>query len=146
MSSRRRLSPHLQLPKWVATLAPTKRTYVINTVAAPTKIPGPARLISQSPYDNTKFRPGESFDAKFTIQNNSPRVWNTSYYIRAVGGDMTPGQTPVMIGGNVDIGKTTTFTVDYTAPGSAGKHTTNWELVDDNGAALLSFYLIINVE
>jgi hypothetical protein len=36
--------------------------------------------------------------------------------------------------------------VDYTAPSIGGKHTTYWELVDDNGAAILSFYLIINVE
>ncbi len=132
-------------PIVVASFTPVKASASSN-VAAPTKIPAPALLVSQTPYYGTNFRPGESFDAVFTFKNTSSRVWNTKYYIRAVGGDLSPGQTPVMIGGNVEIGASTTFTVDYTAPGDGGKHTTNWELVDDNGAAILSFILVINVE
>jgi hypothetical protein len=124
----------------------TKQPAVGYTYVAPTATWGPARLMSQTPYDNTTFSPGESFDATFTILNNSTKNWNKSYYIRYTGGDLEPQQTQVMIGDLVDIGRTTKFTVDYVAPGQGGKHTSYWELVDDNGSAILNFWLVINVE
>jgi hypothetical protein len=144
---------------WVitATFEPTSTSVVVipsftpvvsssGGVAAPTKVPGPARLTSQSPYDGTKFKPGESFDGVFTIQNTGTKNWNMSYYIRNVSGSLVPVQTQVMIGKIVNIGEYITFTVDYVAPGTGGTHTSNWELVDDNGAVILRFYLTINVE
>ncbi|MBI9048247.1 MAG: hypothetical protein JEZ00_02420 [Anaerolineaceae bacterium] len=124
----------------------TKKPASSYTYVAPTATWGPARLTKQTPYDNTTFSPGESFDAVFTILNNSTKNWTMGYYIRFVGGDLEPQQTQIMISDLVDRGRTIDFTVDYVAPGQGGKHTSYWEMVDNNGAAILSFWLIINVE
>jgi hypothetical protein len=131
----------------IATFTPVvAKPTVVYTYVYPTKTPGPARLVSQTPYDNTVFSPGESFDAVFTIQNNSTTNWNKSYYIRYVSGELVPSQDKVMIGDLVDIGNSTTFTVDYTAPSTYGTYRSDWQLVNDNGAAILTFWLIIKVE
>ena len=125
----------------------TKQPVVGYTYVAPTPTWGPARLVSQTPYDGTTFSPGESFDVSWTFINSSTKNWTMAYYIRYVGGDLEPANTTqVMIGDLVDIGRTYTFTVDFVAPGEGGKHTSNWEIVDNNGAVMNSFYITINVE
>jgi hypothetical protein len=125
----------------------TKQPAVGYTYVPPTPTWGPARMVNQTPVDGTTFHPGESFDVSWTFINSSTKNWNKAYYIRYIGGDLEPANaTTIMIGDLVDIGRTYTFTVDFVAPGQAGKHTSSWEIVDDNGAAMNRFYITINVE
>ena len=124
----------------------TKQPTVGYTYVAPTPTWGPARMVSQSPVDGATFHPGESFDVSWTFINSSTKNWNKAYYIRYVGGDLEPANaTTIMIGDIVNIGSTYTFTVDFVAPGDAGRHVSKWEIVDDNGYAMNQFYIIINV-
>lgn len=141
-------SPATETAIAIPSLTPvaTKKPATANNYVAPTPTWGPAHMTKQSPIDNTKFSPGESFDASWTFINSSTKNWNKSYYIRWVSGDLEPAQKQVMIGDNIDIGRTYTFTVDYVAPGQAGRHESYWEFVDDNGAVINRFWLIINVQ
>ena len=140
-------------PTEIATLAPlptaTKRG---GGVPAPTKTPASytdqAVLVSNKPADYSYFKGGEAFDGVFTIKNVGRRAWNNRFYV--TGTDFQGNKVgPILLSGAA-VGDTVEIIVDLTAPGyvEGGKnfHTASFNLYNDDGVSILSFYLVINVE
>lgn len=107
--------------------------------------PNRALLISQTPFDGTKMRPSEDFDANWTFKNIGTTEWNTHYYIKYQSGDLKPKQNVYMLSEKVAKGDTHTFTADFIAPAHFGRYTSNWVLYDDNGAIIYHMYIVIDV-
>jgi len=142
-------------PTTIATLAPlptaTKRV-VSGGVPAPTKTPASytdqAVLVSNRPADYSYFKGGEAFDGVFTIKNVGRRDWNNRFYV--TGTDFQGNKVgPILLSGAA-VGDTVEIIVDLTAPsyveGGKNFHTATFNLYNDDGVSILSFYLIINIE
>lgn len=143
-------------PTEIATLAPlpspTKKVVSGGGLPAPTKTPASytdqAVLVSNSPADYTYFQGGAAFDGVFTIKNVGRRAWNSSFYVR--GTDFQGNKIgPTYISGAA-VNDTVRVVVDLTAPayveGGKNFHIATFDLVNDDGVAIYSFYLVINVE
>ncbi|NMC54902.1 MAG: hypothetical protein GYA48_14845 [Chloroflexi bacterium] len=144
-------------PTAIATLAPlptaTKRVVSSGGGApAPTWTPASstdqAVLVSNRPADYSYFQGGEAFDGVFTIKNVGRRDWNNRFYV--TGTDFQGNKVgPILLSGAA-VGDTVEIIVDLTAPdyveGGKNFHTATFNLYNDDGVSILSFYLIINVE
>ncbi len=108
--------------------------------------PNKALLVSQTPFDGTKMRPSQDFDADWTFKNIGTSSWNTHYYIKYMSGDLKPKKDIYMLDVTVAKNATHTFIADFVAPPYNGRYTSNWALYDDNGAIIYHMYVVIDVQ
>jgi hypothetical protein len=120
---------------WVVYPTKTKTPYVDS-----------AKLISQSPKDGYTKNQDLSFPSKWTIQNTGKRKWNRQFYLKFTGGEVKPANDGVIyLTDSIDKGDSITMTIDLHTPNSSGKKQSNWALINDDGVAILHFYLVVNV-
>jgi len=141
-------------PSLVASLTAMATNFVTftpipTTTATPLPtIPKPdqAQLLLLTPKEWTQFKPGETFDAVWTIQNIGAKTWNKDYYFHYFNGTkMNYGSDMVYISAPVEPGARTQVTIDMKAPQSPGNYTTSWVLYNDNREILGQYFLMIVV-
>lgn len=109
--------------------------------------PDQAQLISQSPYDGTRYSPGNEFDGVWTFKNVGTTTWNTNYYYDfADKGTNLAKTNRYYLPKTVKPGESITIYADMVAPATAGRYVSYWQLRNDNGAVFYGFYLIIDVK
>lgn len=118
-----------------------------SSVSSPTKDYQAQFLdYAQSPQDGAKMKPGQEFNATWMVKNTGKKTWNKNYYYRFVGGEKMSELNRYYLGGDVATGDTVTLIADMVAPVLPGLYTSEWELVNDNGARFAKFFVAITVE
>lgn len=141
-------------PSLVATLTATATNFITFTpIATTTATPLPtipksdqAQLIYRTPKEWAQFKPGDTFDVVWTLQNIGAKTWNNEYYFHYFNGTkMNYGTEMVFINAPVHPGARTQFTIDMQAPQSPGNYTTSWVLYNDNREILGQYFITIVV-
>ncbi len=141
-------------PSLVATLTAVATNFVTFTpVATTTATPLPtipksdqAQLIFRTPKEWAQFKPGDTFDTVWTIQNIGAKTWNHDYYFHYFNGTKLNYNTDMVnLNAPVEPGARTQFTIDMKAPQSAGNYTTSWVLYNDNKEILGQYFITIVV-
>lgn len=107
-----------------------------------------AEFITQNPLDEYQCPTGEQFDFKITFKNIGAATWNhTSYYYKRLynlpdASIKLTKSDQYMLATDVPSGKNTTLIVDIQCPTypSPAAWTTQWGIVNDNGAVFAKFY------
>jgi hypothetical protein len=117
-----------------------------GTVIKPTRTPytDAAELVSQTPPDGFYVPKGQDFDILWTVKNVGRRAWNTQFYLRYLSGVEGSDASKIMVHKTVPVNETYTFRVDMVAPVIAGRYVTTWQLINDDGVAILTVNLVFN--
>ena len=83
--------------------------------------------------DDTRFSPGEKFTKTWRLSNAGTCIWTTKYALVFVDGDQMSGQSSQPFASEIIPGQTADFSIDLTAPASAGTYRGNWMLQNDLG-------------
>lgn len=83
--------------------------------------------------DDTRFSPGEKFTKTWRLANAGSCTWSTSYSLIFVSGDPMSGQSPQPLTAEITPGQTADFSINLTAPASAGTYRGNWMLQNEKG-------------
>jgi hypothetical protein len=130
-------------------LIPTATPFVVvpSTLApgggggSPVKAEYSCDIIRQRPYDNSYWKPGKSFDVKWTIVNTGTKSWVAGLDVKYLSGPSmtktTRLQLPAMAPGDQYQ-----IVLDATTPATEGFHVMTW--VIDGGFCFP--YIAINVE
>lgn len=105
-----------------------------------------AEFVGQEPRDGFSIGAGGDFDIVWTFKNVGLRPWNTSFYLRYLSGEKGSDATKYMLSAPVAVGDTISIRVDMVAPTQSGSYTTTWQLINDDGVAILTPYLSFTVE
>lgn len=108
--------------------------------------PDLAQLISQDPIDGTNVSAGAEFDGSWSFKNIGTSTWTTGYEYRFAGGTNLAKAKIYTLKRSVAPGDTITLAGDMVAPSQAGRYTSYWELVNENGDVFFEFFLIIDVK
>ncbi|CAG0954445.1 hypothetical protein ANAEL_00253 [Anaerolineales bacterium] len=116
-------------------VVPTIQFTAMPTFVLPTNTPmGNAKtdyvcnVTDQKPFDDTEFRPGDSFDIKWTIVNTGAKKWEDKTYLEYQDGPEMTDKTQIELpnlkpGGKYDV------ILDATAPSEAGMQVMVWAVV-----------------
>ncbi len=105
-----------------------------------------AQWRSQSPKDNTEFKPGESFTVTWKLENTGTSTWTTNYYIQFTSGDQMDAEEKVYLPYPVPPGKNVEISVDFKAPDETGEYKSVWSLINSSDEVFYTnFFIIINV-
>jgi hypothetical protein len=116
-------------------IAPTIQLTTIPTFILPTSTPtGTTKsdyvcdIIDQKPFDDTAFRPGDSFDIKWTIVNTGTQKWEDGTYLEYQSGPEMTDKTQIDLpklkpGGQHDV------TLDAVAPSESGMQVMVWAVI-----------------
>jgi hypothetical protein len=141
-------------PSLVATLTATATNFITFTpIPTTTATPLPtipksdqAQLIYRTPKEWAQFKPGDTFDVVWTIQNIGAKTWNKEYFFTYFNGTkMNYNGDLIFIDTPVNPGARTQFTIDMQAPQSPGNYTTSWALYNDNKEILGQYFITIVV-
>jgi Ig-like domain from next to BRCA1 gene len=122
-------------PTWKVFPTITKTSYVDS-----------AKLTSQEPKDGYIKNQGLPFPVKWTFLNTGMRTWNHDFYIKYVSGDVkAEDDVPVFLPDEVKQNSSVTLSTTLRTPHESGNLRSNWELVNDDGVAILYFYLLVHV-
>lgn len=132
-----------QIPQATAT---RKSTWVVYPTWTRTPYTDAAEFVGQSPSDGFTIGSGGDFDIVWTVKNVGLRPWNTQFYIRYLNGVKGSDATKYMLSGPVNVNDTATFRVDMVAPFEPGNYTTTWQLINDDGTAIMTLYLSFSVQ
>jgi hypothetical protein len=114
---------------------PTVQIATIPTFVSPTNAPvGTAGtdyvcdIIDQRPFDDTEFRPGDSFDIKWTIVNTGTKKWEDGTYLEYQSGPEMTDKTQIDLpklkpGGQHDV------ILDAVAPSESGMQIMVWAVI-----------------
>lgn len=85
-------------------------------------------IIDQRPFDDTSFRPGDSFDIKWTIVNTGTRKWEGETYLKYQNGPEMTEKVEIELpqlkpGGEYDV------ILDATAPSEEGMQVMVWAVI-----------------
>jgi len=85
-------------------------------------------IIDQKPFDDTSFRPGDSFDIKWTIVNTGTQKWEEDTYLEYQDGPQMTDETQIKLtklkpGGQYDV------VLDATAPSESGMQVMVWAVI-----------------
>lgn len=105
-----------------------------------------AQIVSTVPADGTYFDPGYDFDVIWTVKNTGKRDWTSDFYFKFIDGNWEPESKEVRYTGAVDQGNTVELVVDYKAPLTPGRYTSNWGIVNDDGVTFARMFIVINVQ
>jgi hypothetical protein len=106
------------------TVAPTF-IFPTSTLVKATKTDYVCDIINQKPFDDTSFRPGDSFDIKWTIVNIGTQKWENETYLEYQSGPQMTEETQIKLprlkpGGQYDV------VLDATAPSESGMQIMVW--------------------
>jgi hypothetical protein len=133
------------LPSATATTHTSSSGTGYSPSKTPTYYPDHAVLVSQDPQDWTVLKPGEEIDLKWTVKNTGVREWTTDFYYRYLSGPTGTDGDIYMFQHSVPVGSTIVLIVDMTAPYEPGTYTTTWQLINDDGTAILTPYFSFTV-
>jgi hypothetical protein len=114
---------------------PTIQFTAIPTFILPTSTPMETaksdyvcNIIDQKPFDDTSFRPGDSFDIKWTIVNTGTQKWKDGTYLEYQDGPEMTDKTQIELpnlkpGGKYDV------VLDAIAPSESGMQVMVWAVV-----------------
>jgi hypothetical protein len=113
---------------------PTVQIITIPTLVSPTSTVSTAEtdyvcdIIDQRPFDDTEFRPGDSFDIKWTIVNTGTKKWEDGTYLEYQSGPEMTDKTQIDLpklkpGGQHDV------VLDATAPSESGMQIMVWAVI-----------------
>jgi hypothetical protein len=128
------------------TTATAKAAWVVYPTNTRTPYTDAADFVSQSPLDGFTVGPGGDFDIVWTFKNVGLRAWNTSFYLRYLSGVKGSDATNYMVSAPVNVNDSFTFRVDMIAPLEPGDYVTTWQLINDDGVAILTPYLSFTVQ
>jgi len=83
-------------------------------------------VIHQRPYDNTYFKPNDSFDVNWTIVNTGTRTWIAGLDLKYFSGDKMTNTGNVFQLPEMKPGDQYPVVMDATAPGKVGFHVMTW--------------------
>ena len=104
-----------------------------------------AVFVSETIPDSTQFAPSQSFTKSWTIRNSGATTWNSSYslqYVSSAGGSFC-GHSAVAVNGTVASNSTHVFSINCTAPSTAGTYQENWRLVGPSGTILVGMSNVV---
>jgi hypothetical protein len=116
-------------------VVPTIQFTAMPTFVLPTSTPVNSaktdyvcNVTDQKPFDDTEFRPGDSFDIKWTIVNTGAKKWENETYLEYQDGPEMTDKTQIELpnlkpGGKYDV------VLDATAPSEAGMQVMVWAVV-----------------
>jgi murein DD-endopeptidase MepM/ murein hydrolase activator NlpD len=111
-----------------------------SLVATPFLLYDAAKLINETPQDDSVFQGGASFVKKWTLQNTGTSTWNSNYKIRHVSGStLSSSDSEVKVTENVSPGSSYTFEVPMEMPSTETVQRTltdTWEFVNPNGTMI----------
>lgn len=125
--------------------ATARSTWVVYPTFTRTPYTDAAELVGQSPLDGFTIGPGGDFDIVWTIKNVGLRTWSTQFYIRYLSGVKGSDASTYMLSAPVKVNDTATFRVDMVAPVEPGSYVTTWQLINNDGVAILTPYLYFTV-
>jgi hypothetical protein len=105
------------VPVPVVTLAPTPTLKPLYS----------CDILTQSPADDTKFRPGESFDIQWVIVNNGAFDWEAGMYLEYQSGPRLTSTKRVDLP-SLEIGEQYKVTLDATVPSEIGRQIMIWAI------------------
>ncbi len=83
--------------------------------------------IGKRPYDHQEFRPGDSFDIKWTIENTGTATWPAGYDLKYHSGPTMTTHGRVQLG-EVKPGETVSVVFDANAPAEKGFQVMTWNI------------------
>jgi hypothetical protein len=98
-------------------------------------------LVSETIPSGSKFSPGQTFTKTWLIQNSGTCEWTGSFKIFFIGGDLL-GSDTTKIRQIVGPGQNATIFLDMTAPATAGKVTSSWQMMSDTGKLFGQIFVI----
>jgi hypothetical protein len=116
-------------------IIPTVQIATIPSFVSPTSTPVDTAgtdyvcdIIDQKPFDDTSFRPGDSFDIKWTIVNTGTKKWEDGTYLEYQDGPQMTDKTQIDLpklkpGGQYDV------VLDATAPSESGMQIMVWAVI-----------------
>lgn len=107
-----------------ATPTPMPTPFTLPTIAAKVK-PAYACDISQRPFDETAYKPGDPFDIKWTITNTGSRTWTAGRNFKYSAGTLMTGTTSMEL---PEMKPNDKFSVglDANAPIDKGRYVMTW--------------------
>lgn len=116
-------------------IIPTIQLTVIPTFVFPTSTPVQTvrtdytcDIINQKPFDDTRFRPGDSFDIKWTIVNTGTQRWEDGTYLEYQNGPQMTGETQIKLP-RLKPGEQYDVILEATAPSEADMQIMVWAVV-----------------
>ena len=116
-------------------IIPTIQITTIPTFVFPTSTPvDTARtdyvcdIIDQKPFDDTSFRPGDSFDIKWTVVNTGTKKWEDGTYIEYQSGPEMTDKTQIDLP-KLKPGAQHDVVLDAVAPSEAGTQIMVWAVI-----------------
>jgi hypothetical protein len=144
-------APATQVP--TATLIPTLKPVTggggggaVYPTATRRAGPDQAQLITQSPKDGAAYSAGYEFDGTWTFKNIGTSTWTTGYEYRFSNGTNLAKKKIYTVPKKVAPGESVTLATDMVTPAEAGRYTTYWQLVNENGDVFYEFFLIVDVK
>jgi hypothetical protein len=107
------------------------KTSVPNTATlSPTPAAYSCLVTASSPANNTQYAASASFDGVWVLKNNGTMPWyGTEMDLKYISGQkMQSYQDVYDLGSDLAVGSSITFTLDMTAPSTAGTYTMTWGL------------------
>ncbi|RJP48914.1 MAG: hypothetical protein C4583_13415 [Anaerolineaceae bacterium] len=105
----------------------------IQHVAAATYCDAAQFIADVTVPDGAVFAPGATFKKTWRLKNIGTCTWTTAYSLVYSSGEKMGTVTAVTLPSNVAPGQTVDVSVDLTAPASAGKYRSNWQLANASG-------------
>lgn len=143
-------------------LKPSSTPYLTNTpfvlpsftptatstpTATATRVDSRCSVVDESPQDDAVFSPGQEFDKRWVIRNNTSETWSEDNVdVRFVSGyAMHYGSNALDLPYSVGSRNTMELTIRMRAPSSPGTYQDNW-IVAMGGVDLCKFYIRIVVK
>lgn len=105
------------------------------TVTVPPSSCDRAQFIADVTYpDGSIVAPGQTFTKTWSLKNVGTCPWTTSYQLVFFSGEQMGGPTSAPFVENVPVGSTAKFSINLTAPSTAGSHLGYWMFKNANGA------------
>jgi hypothetical protein len=136
----------LQITKTFTIAPPTK-----TSAPPPTAVPDQGQFVSETIPDGSDFSPNATFTKTWRIKNIGSATWTTAYSLVFISGDAMGAPASVPFPGTVAPGQTADFSVNFTAPATAGKYKSYWKMRNASnvlfgtGAAGSAFWVEIDV-
>ena len=120
-------TPTEVIPTIQFTAAPT---FVLptNTPVETTRSDYVCNIINQKPFDDTEFRPGESFDIKWTIVNTGTQRWEDETYLEYQDGPEMTDKTQIKLP-RLKPNQQYEVVLDAIAPSESGMQVMVWAVV-----------------
>jgi hypothetical protein len=115
----------------IPTIQPTAIPTFVFPTSTPTEIAKTnyvCDIINQKPFDDTSFRPGDSFDIKWTIVNIGTQRWEDETYLEYQSGPQMTEETQIKLP-KLKPGEKHDVILDASAPSESGMQITVWAVV-----------------